>query len=358
MSSLNYTTRGVSLTVTGSLVTFKGHKLTAGTMVRFTSVTNTTGITVNNTSYVWYYVVTVTTDTFQLSNTLGGTAITFGGTNGIGTMAALDYISVQVTFTVATNLVNYTAHKYIAGTKIRFLTVTNTTGITAPAQPNSTSYTWYYVINPLTNSFQLSTTLGGGAITFGGIDGTGKIAILNSPMQSVQISKAKIPFIAIGSSPFSEYFINRKFAPVLTSSISTATDSLTNLVDTMNYVFGIFTISMVGRADVSRIPTILEDTVFVVKGISNVINLGLAKTTLWSIGSSPVSEYFNNIKFTSIVSKNAMYTNISYVNITGTIQNIKGISIGNLINTYKIPTAKDTWDTVVQQVTKLIQFWS
>jgi hypothetical protein len=49
--------------------------------VSFSAITSTTGIT----TYVMYFVVNATTDTFQLSLTQGGSAIALT-TNGSGTM--------------------------------------------------------------------------------------------------------------------------------------------------------------------------------------------------------------------------------------------------------------------------------
>ena len=70
----------VTFTDTGDLVTSAGHGLRNGDSVIFTNVTTTTGIT----AFTLYYVISVTTDTFQVSTTYGGAAINLV-TNGTGT---------------------------------------------------------------------------------------------------------------------------------------------------------------------------------------------------------------------------------------------------------------------------------
>ncbi len=75
----------------------------------------------------------------------------------------------SVTFTDTGDLVGLTAHGFAAGTQVSFPTVTTTTGLTANTR--------YYVINPLTNSFQIATSAGGSAVTFT-TDGTGTVRSL------------------------------------------------------------------------------------------------------------------------------------------------------------------------------------
>lgn len=82
----------VSFTDAGDLVTFNNHGLTAGTAVSFSSITSTTGISINTT----YYVISPTTNTFQLSATVGGAALALT-TNGSGIFNGTYYAVVHAT---------------------------------------------------------------------------------------------------------------------------------------------------------------------------------------------------------------------------------------------------------------------
>ena len=66
---------------TGDTVTRNAHGLSNGTPVSFASITSTTGIS----TYTRYYVVNATTNTFQVSDTVGGSAKALT-TNGSGTL--------------------------------------------------------------------------------------------------------------------------------------------------------------------------------------------------------------------------------------------------------------------------------
>lgn len=76
--------RSVTFQGGGDTVTFAGHGITNGTIVRFTSILTTTGIVVNTP----YYVVNSQTNTFQLASTSGGSVINLVG-NGSGTMIVM-----------------------------------------------------------------------------------------------------------------------------------------------------------------------------------------------------------------------------------------------------------------------------
>jgi hypothetical protein len=91
--------------------------------------------------------------------TIGSTAGTYGFTTSV--------ISGAVTFTDTGDLVGKTNHGLVSGTPIQFSSVTTTTGVSA----NTT----YYVITPLVDSFQISTTVGGSAVALT-TDGTGVLA--------------------------------------------------------------------------------------------------------------------------------------------------------------------------------------
>lgn len=66
---------------TGDTVTLNSHGLSNGNQISFTSITSTTGISTNTL----YFVVTATTNTFQVATSLGGSALPLT-TNGSGTL--------------------------------------------------------------------------------------------------------------------------------------------------------------------------------------------------------------------------------------------------------------------------------
>jgi hypothetical protein len=403
MSWYNFKTTPVTLTLTGSTVTLKRHGFAAGTMVRFASVTGITNITVNNTAYAWYYVVTPLTDTFQLATVAGGTALSFTGANGTGELALLDYVSRPVTLTVTGSLVNYTAHPYVRGSKIRFLTVTNTTGITAPATPSSGSYTWYYATSILPNSFQLTTTwtpgVGGAAgtpgtpITFGGVNGSARIAIDNSPVvvkstrvtsyqefmmmiiltagtavKSAIIGKASIPFFStIGTIP--KYGLDgvRKFTSLNSMIVGTSTNSFFSKIGTIP-IYGLdgvrkFTAiiaNLVGSADDS-----LPNLVLARGGGIGLIDGGGMNTPIAGLADVTTSKLelpsaiLPFVGINSLASIGYMAIEQSKLIIPDLILPFQSMKIGKIINTYTPPSVKDTWDKTVQVVVnKLIQFWS
>ena len=81
-------------------------------------------------------------------------AITAAAIDGVSASIKLD--NVFVTFQDATDTVTYNSHGLLAGDTVVFNTITTTTGISSNTQ--------YYVLNPTTNTFQLSLTAGGPAV--------------------------------------------------------------------------------------------------------------------------------------------------------------------------------------------------
>ena len=75
------TSQAVTLQTTANTVTLNSHGIPNGTLVSFATIVTTTGIVV----YTPYYVVNATTNTFQVSLTSGGSAITLTN-NGSGTI--------------------------------------------------------------------------------------------------------------------------------------------------------------------------------------------------------------------------------------------------------------------------------
>jgi uncharacterized phage protein gp47/JayE len=88
-------TRAVTLTDAGDLVTLNGHGMLNGYPVVFESITSTTGISAGTT----YYVVSSTTNTFQVSATVGGTALALT-TNGSGVLRGVGIVANAITYTV------------------------------------------------------------------------------------------------------------------------------------------------------------------------------------------------------------------------------------------------------------------
>jgi hypothetical protein len=91
--------------------------------------------------------------------------------------------NAPVTFTVATNTVNRTAHGLSNGNAIRFYGLTNTTGIVAKQL--------YYVVNAAADTFQVAESVGGAAVDLTGSDGSAtllpyKVAVVTITPQSGQ----------------------------------------------------------------------------------------------------------------------------------------------------------------------------
>lgn len=89
-TAASYTVGAVTFTDAGDLVTLNGHKLANGSAVTFGTITTTTGISINTT----YYVISATTNTFQLSATVGGAALPLT-TNGTGVLSSSYYAVVH-----------------------------------------------------------------------------------------------------------------------------------------------------------------------------------------------------------------------------------------------------------------------
>lgn len=137
--------RSVTFTDAGDLVTLASHGLPNGTPINFSSIVSTTGISINTT----YYVISSLANTFQLASSVGGAALPLT-TNGTGVMVA-PYIGVA--FTDTGDTVTLANHGLTNGTSVYFTTISSTTGISV----NTT----YYVINSLTNTFQLAVMRAG-----------------------------------------------------------------------------------------------------------------------------------------------------------------------------------------------------
>lgn len=137
-----------TFTDAGDLVGVAAHTFQNGDRVVFDTVVTTTGVVADTT---YYFVINRNTNDFQVSSTSGGGALPLT-TNGSGTV-----YKPTVTFVDAGDLVHQVAHGRAAGSRVMLDSLVSTTGITADKS--------YYVINPTADTFQLSLTVGGGAVT-------------------------------------------------------------------------------------------------------------------------------------------------------------------------------------------------
>jgi hypothetical protein len=115
--------RSISFQDTGDTITLENHGIPNGTKVSFTAITFTTGIETNKI----YYVVNTQTNTFQVSDTVGGTAKELIN-DGLGTLIYENYIvsvvpNTSITISIpasgsATNtLTSTTMNPYLATLK-------------------------------------------------------------------------------------------------------------------------------------------------------------------------------------------------------------------------------------------------
>lgn len=130
-----------SVSTTAETITKSAHGLNNNDVIGFTTTGTLPSPLAINTSY---YVVNKTTNTFQVSTSLGGSAVDLT-TTGTGTHS----------FYYRRTRVNCNNHGLDTGTAIWF----STTGTFADITPATDSHeTVYYVQNSLTNSFELNTT--------------------------------------------------------------------------------------------------------------------------------------------------------------------------------------------------------
>ncbi|MEJ0012158.1 MAG: pilus assembly protein TadG-related protein [Bauldia sp.] len=161
-------TAGTSVTFSGSTITRNSHGLTAGTAIAF-KTTNTlpSPLNANTTYYVLSGSSNLTTNTFKVSTTTSGSAVSLSGGNG-----TLSYVVLQKT----TSGGNGTHSYAVVGSPSLFsssnhglnngdaVAVASTVSLPTPLS----SATVYYVVNKSTNTFQLSTTSGGTGVTITG----------------------------------------------------------------------------------------------------------------------------------------------------------------------------------------------
>jgi len=151
----------VAFIASNANITWTGHTLKTNQVVTFSNAGGVlpTGITAG----VNYYVVSVATNTFQVSASSGGAVIT-PSTAGTGTQTALTYItattpSAAVTITTANPaVITWTGHALAVGQTVTFSTTgTLPTGITA-------GETYFVKTATAGTTFTISLTSGGTAI--------------------------------------------------------------------------------------------------------------------------------------------------------------------------------------------------
>lgn len=145
-------------------ITINSHGFSNGNKLTF----NSTGtLPAGITSYALYYVVNKTTNDFQISETIGGTAITISDVGtGIHTVTRTKTLTdtfgpEDIDFT--TDTITITNHDFANDDRIL---LSNPDELPSPLVENM----FYYIVNAGSNIFQLSTSLGGTAIdiTFNG----------------------------------------------------------------------------------------------------------------------------------------------------------------------------------------------
>ena len=137
----------ITFTAATNLVTIPGHNYSDNDKIGFAGITADSGSNgIGLGDGETYYVINKTANTFNLSLIQGPTVmpIDLGGTAKIG--------SKEFIFVAATNLVTGINHGYTYGATVSFTDVTFDLSFTI------TDGTVYYVINPTTDTFQLSSS--------------------------------------------------------------------------------------------------------------------------------------------------------------------------------------------------------
>lgn len=153
------------------------------------AATGTTALTLTNCYGSGNVTPTVTIPSGAKVGTVSSAAgITVGmtvgnnltGTNYVGAPA---WTNISCLTDVTANTLSQNSHGLVDGDKVAITATSTTTGYT--------TWTIYYVINATTNSFQISTTLGGSALDFGGTAATVAVA---APVYVTAISGTSVTF--------------------------------------------------------------------------------------------------------------------------------------------------------------------
>lgn len=144
-SVVSYTAEAVTCDNTTEIITLATHGLVDGDVVVFGAGTIPTGLTAG----VEYYVVNATTNTFQVSLSVGGTVEAF----------TTDGVAVTIT-TPSLFSITVAAHGLSVGDIVAF-----STGGGLPSGLTTTAV--YYVVSTTTNTFRVSLTSGGSPVSLG-----------------------------------------------------------------------------------------------------------------------------------------------------------------------------------------------
>ena len=144
------------VTIAGNIFTIQNHGLAGNLPVKFySSGTLPSGLSIGTT----YYVINLTLNTFQVSSTAGPGApntISNAG-NGTHSLMAQAFTFNPADVTITGNTFTIPSHGLANDTPVRLIS-------TGTLPSGLSTYTTYYVVNQATNTFQLSGSIGGGAI--------------------------------------------------------------------------------------------------------------------------------------------------------------------------------------------------
>lgn len=218
-------------------ITINSHGFLNGNKIEFET---TDALPSGITEGALYYAVNVTTNTFQISTSVGGSPVNILSLgSGTGTATRMK----TLTNGFAPNAVDFTTgtittpnHDYAAGDRVLF---SSTNVLPTPLVEN----TFYYIINPTQNTFQVSTTFAGPVLPLTLI-GTGfhtvtsDITILNfDTVPTNIINSSLIDFLqtALGHKTF-DYDIQIPSNGISASSISFLTSQIPNGFSVGDYI--------------------------------------------------------------------------------------------------------------------------
>ncbi|HVY19926.1 MAG TPA: pilus assembly protein TadG-related protein [Bauldia sp.] len=156
---------GSTVTFSGSTITRNGHGLSAGTALAFKTTNTLPSPLSANTTY--YVLSNPATNTFKVSTTTNGTAVSLSGGSG-----TLSYVVLQKTTSAGSG-----THSYVVNGAASIFTSSNhglsngdaiAVDSTGSLPSPLSGATVYYVVNKTTNTFNLATTSGGTGINVTG----------------------------------------------------------------------------------------------------------------------------------------------------------------------------------------------
>jgi len=147
---------GVACTADNTTDTFTktAHGLVNNMEVHFEATTFPSDMTLGTR----YYVIGATANTFQISTSVGGSAVNFT-TDGTGLIYYISQIAKSCTVDSTTDVITRNSHAYVDGDTVQFSATSLPTNLVAG--------TTYYVRDKTANTFKVSSTSGGTAIDIG-----------------------------------------------------------------------------------------------------------------------------------------------------------------------------------------------